>query len=338
MFESWCKGAEECITPGLYAMVGAAAVLGGVTRMTVSLVVIMFELTGGLQYIVPLMTAVMTAKWVGDALVPHGIYDVHIHLNGYPFLDSEFGVDADSDSTLSARADSGATAHQSVAGDVMTPSASERTPLIVVQQEGERVDALERLVERGAGGLESGPNGYPVVVSRESQYLVGFVLRKELRMALERARSDSERDSFAGDLVSSSTMVTFSHGALASDRAHPLRRSQSSSSDRLSRSRRRRDRWPLDDDYTPESDGSSSMRTPLVLSSIVDYAPITVTDQTPMEVVVDLFRKMGLRQTLVTHNGRVLGVITKKDVLKHMKRVSNLETSLLATTTSSTRR
>ena len=41
-----CAQNDSCITPGLYAMVGAAAVLGGVTRMTVSLVVIMFELTG----------------------------------------------------------------------------------------------------------------------------------------------------------------------------------------------------------------------------------------------------------------------------------------------------
>ena len=32
-------------------MVGAAATLSGVTRMTVSLVVIMYELTGGLLYI-----------------------------------------------------------------------------------------------------------------------------------------------------------------------------------------------------------------------------------------------------------------------------------------------
>ena len=34
----------------------------------------MFELTGGLQYIVPLMAAVMTSKWVGDAFGKDGMY------------------------------------------------------------------------------------------------------------------------------------------------------------------------------------------------------------------------------------------------------------------------
>lgn len=44
---------------------------------------------------------------------------------------------------------------------------------------------------------------------------------------------------------------------------------------------------------------------PLKLKKILDMAPITITDQTPMETVVDMFRKLGLRQTLVTHNGLV---------------------------------
>ena len=57
--------------------------------MTVSLVVIMYELTGGLFYIVPLMVATMTAKWIGDAFGHEGIYDLHIKLNNYPFLDSK---------------------------------------------------------------------------------------------------------------------------------------------------------------------------------------------------------------------------------------------------------
>ena len=44
---SYCHFADD-IHPGIYAMVGAASVLGGVCRVTISLVVIMFELTGGL--------------------------------------------------------------------------------------------------------------------------------------------------------------------------------------------------------------------------------------------------------------------------------------------------
>lgn len=95
---------SNLITPGLYAVVGAAAVLGGVTRMTVSLVVIMFELTGGVRYIVPLMAAAMASKWVGDALGRQGIYDAHIALNGYPFLDSKEEF-----------------AHTTLAADVMQP-------------------------------------------------------------------------------------------------------------------------------------------------------------------------------------------------------------------------
>ena len=35
-------------------------------------------------------------------------------------------------------------------------------------------------------------------------------------------------------------------------------------------------------------------------------APVTITDQTPMETVLEMFRKLGLRQTLVTHNGWVV--------------------------------
>jgi H+/Cl- antiporter ClcA len=41
---------------------------------------------------VPLMCAAMAAKWVGDALGKAGIYDAHIDLNGYPFLDCKVRI------------------------------------------------------------------------------------------------------------------------------------------------------------------------------------------------------------------------------------------------------
>jgi chloride channel 3/4/5 len=81
-----CKG-TPCVIPGLYAMVGAAATLSGVTRTTVSLAVIMFELTDTLTYAVPVMLAVLVAKTVADALEPKGIYELVIEYVSFFFSD-----------------------------------------------------------------------------------------------------------------------------------------------------------------------------------------------------------------------------------------------------------
>jgi chloride channel 3/4/5 len=62
-----------CISPAIYAMVGAASSLTGVTRLTVACVVIMFEVTGGVANVVPVMIGVMCAKWAGDACSNHNI-------------------------------------------------------------------------------------------------------------------------------------------------------------------------------------------------------------------------------------------------------------------------
>jgi chloride channel 3/4/5 len=75
---SSCRVGGPCVIPGLYAMVGAAAALSGVTRTTVSLAVIMFELTDTLTYAGPVMLAVLVAKTVADALEPKGIYELVI--------------------------------------------------------------------------------------------------------------------------------------------------------------------------------------------------------------------------------------------------------------------
>jgi chloride channel 3/4/5 len=73
--------------PVLYAMVGAASVISGLTRMTVSLIIIMFELTGSLTFVVPLMLAIMVSKWTSDAIEKHSIYDRMIQSLNYPYLD-----------------------------------------------------------------------------------------------------------------------------------------------------------------------------------------------------------------------------------------------------------
>ena len=80
------------VSPGIFAMVGAGAFLAGVSRMTISLAVIMFELTGELEFVVPNMIGIMVAKWVADAIGRDGVYDLAQAVLGHPFLDLDHGL------------------------------------------------------------------------------------------------------------------------------------------------------------------------------------------------------------------------------------------------------
>lgn len=227
-------------------MVGAAAVLGGVTRMTVSLVVIMFELTGNVNFIVPLMAAIMTAKWVGDALGKQGVYDAHISLNGYPFLDNKEEFP-----------------YTTTASDAMKPKLGE-SPLAVLTEDSLTVSELQALLRNTSHA------GFPVVVSKTSQYLIGFVTRNDLSVALTKAHLTED--------INDNTLIYFRN--FNTDEQQILNQQQQF-----------------------QTESASRLRSTLNFRRIVDLAPITVTDQTPMETVIDMFRKLGLRQVLVIHNG-----------------------------------
>ncbi|KAL1498027.1 hypothetical protein ABEB36_008889 [Hypothenemus hampei] len=73
------------VHPGKYALIGAAAQLGGVVRMTISLTVILMECTGNITFALPLIITVIAAKWTGD-FFNEGIYDTLIQLAGIPLL------------------------------------------------------------------------------------------------------------------------------------------------------------------------------------------------------------------------------------------------------------
>ncbi|KAG0334241.1 hypothetical protein BG004_000495 [Podila humilis] len=157
-----CEGDHmDCIIPGLYAMIGAAACLAGVTRMTVSLVVIMFELTGAMTYSLPIMMAIMIGKFVGDAFSPDAFFNKLIALNEHPYLDSKkdyntFGTAAD---------------------------IADRYLETIDVNELNDVESLRRKVEILAfSGYSDG--GLPIV---DREILVGYIASNELRHALDLA-------------------------------------------------------------------------------------------------------------------------------------------------------
>ncbi|ETE72134.1 H(+)/Cl(-) exchange transporter 7, partial [Ophiophagus hannah] len=123
--------------PGKYALMGAAAQLGGIVRMTLSLTVIMMEATGNVTYGFPIMLVLMTAKIVGDFFA-EGLYDMHIQLQSVPFLHWEAPV----------------TSHSFTATQVMS------TPVTCLRQ-SEKVGTVVDILSDTA----SNHNGFPVVES-----------------------------------------------------------------------------------------------------------------------------------------------------------------------------
>lgn len=84
---SMCESSSTlCISPGAYAVVGSAAFLTGVTKMTVWVVVTVFELTGALTYVLPIMITVLVARWTNDRFDEKSCYDLWIQFFRYPYL------------------------------------------------------------------------------------------------------------------------------------------------------------------------------------------------------------------------------------------------------------
>ncbi|SMN19383.1 similar to Saccharomyces cerevisiae YJR040W GEF1 Voltage-gated chloride channel localized to the golgi, the endosomal system, and plasma membrane, and involved in cation homeostasis [Maudiozyma saulgeensis] len=87
--ERFVTGANV-ITPGAYAFLGAAAALTGITNLTLTVVVIMLELTGAFIYIIPTMIVVAISRIIlTSSGTAGGIADQMILVNGFPLLEYE---------------------------------------------------------------------------------------------------------------------------------------------------------------------------------------------------------------------------------------------------------
>lgn len=175
LFGSSCAagtGMESCVTPGVYAMVAAGATMCGVTRLSVTLAVILFELTGSLDHVLPFSLAVLCAKWTADAIEPHSIYDFLTEMNSYPFLDNKLQTVSDA-----------------VLGDIVRPIRRSRliditeSPLVPAR---ELRSKLQHLLM--AGELDS---GLPIL---RDGVLIGLIPAPDLEYALDNLE-DEDRTS-----------------------------------------------------------------------------------------------------------------------------------------------
>lgn len=159
-----CASDETCINPGTYAFLGAAAALSGITDLTVTVVVIMFELTGAVRYILPTMIVVGITKIINDKWGKGAIADQMIHFNGLPFIDPKevhiFNLPTSSATTEKTFA---------ITRDLFTYG-----QLKEILEQPEKFQDL------------------PVVESEKLPYLVGFIYRPDVERILTNVQSISE--------------------------------------------------------------------------------------------------------------------------------------------------
>ncbi|KAG9456908.1 hypothetical protein H6P81_001416 [Aristolochia fimbriata] len=151
---------------GLFALLGSASFLGGTMRMTVSVCVILLELTNDLLMLPLVMLVLLISKTVADCF-NRGVYDQIVKMKGLPYLE------AHAEPYM----------RQLMVRDVVTG------PLVQfsgVEKVGNIVQALKL----------TGHNGFPVVDQppfSEEPELCGLVLRSHLLVLLQRKKFSKDR-------------------------------------------------------------------------------------------------------------------------------------------------
>uniref|UniRef100_A0A7I4YAY7 Chloride channel protein n=2 Tax=Haemonchus contortus TaxID=6289 RepID=A0A7I4YAY7_HAECO len=145
------------IHPGVYAVVGAAAFCGSVTH-TISVAVIVFELTGQLMHILPVMIAVVVGNVVCSYFQP-SIYDSIIMTKALPYIPDVSHCSHDF--------------HSVVAENIMVSDVKFIWKDMTYCELKEVVDGNREI------------RAFPVVLDPESRILLGSVARKTLCLLIE---------------------------------------------------------------------------------------------------------------------------------------------------------
>ena len=163
----------------------------------------------------------------------------------------------------------------------MTPTSS----LAVLPAKGIKLSEVTALLS------ETSYSGFPIVSDTSSRILVGYIGRTELAYAIAKARGSG--------LVSPDARCVF-----AASQSTPAQTPASTVP-------------PI----TFEDIASSSGNQAIDFSRFADTTPLTVHPHLPLETAMEIFKKMGPRNILIEHKGRLVGLVTVKDCLKYQFQV-----------------
>ncbi|XP_078527686.1 chloride channel protein ClC-Kb-like isoform X1 [Lissotriton helveticus] len=318
------EGINIKITPSGYALAGAAAFSGAVTH-TISTAVLVFELTGQMSHILPVLIAVLIANAISQRSQP-SFFDGIIIVKKLPYLPKlTFGKTG---------------AHDIYAEDFMITD-------LKYLVKGFKYKDIRDLLK--ASDLKQ----FPLVDSQGTKILLGSIKRKHLAKLLSEQLSTERRlqylldQSTAGTNVSNDLTIQSENGATIQrlqQGENPANTelgdgtcstddtilSDSEAHARIFRDGKRRktskkrfqyytmDGREVYDSQTvrevEEWECRQLQETVRMEELIIDPAPYRLVEKETLYQCYDLFNLLGLRTAYVTSTGRLVGVVSLKEL------------------------
>ncbi|ETO23581.1 channel voltage activated chloride channel [Reticulomyxa filosa] len=298
---------------GVYALLGSAGVLGGVTRMTMSvclspivhlcvcvrtshihvtrqymfptsLTAILLEITNDIYYLMPIMIVVMVSKWIGDRF-NSALYDSHVALKNMPYLEAK----------LPSWVPTYIAAH-----DIMNPSVISLPAICSLRVLLQVIN--DRSHQHSAFAVLEGPAVQPKELmkmnnkyTQRSGTFAGMVLRWHILILLYNKHYGTPEK-----------LLKFTRKNILT---------QAQMTDRT---------WKQKMHVTLEELSVKEYELDMMyidLSPYIYLSPITVSPHTPINIVYNIFRGLAMRHLVcLDENEKIAGVITCHELIE-----SNLE-------------
>ena len=271
--------------PGAYALLGAAAVLSGMTRMTLTLAAILVEVADDIRLMPAIMLVLSVANLVSEQ-ISISFDEAMMRLQGLPYLDEAPPPDL----------------------SMLTAQNAMASPVIVLPEVAQ-VDFLAKIIDT------TSHNGFPVVrldhstlkmasasdasMMRSKAKFCGMILRRQLLVLLqERVWEYQHKDKDPPQRVIERFVGSFSTFADADLGGEHMKTAK----------------------YCKLKSGD--MDKLLDLRSFMDPSPLTIGKLMPLSRVYRLFNEIGVRHLPVLDpQYRVAGMITRKDL--HIENMEN---------------
>nr|XP_039270307.1 chloride channel protein 2-like [Styela clava] len=287
------------IVPGGYAVVGAASLSGAVTH-TVSTAVIVFELTGQISHILPVMIAVIISNLIAQRL-QLSIYDSIIEIKELPYLPDIIRGKRKLKKIL--------------VEDFMLRNVKFLTLTSTYR------DVKSTLALCSAKSL-------PIVKSADDMVLIGSIPRHSLQLALTERMTDwptSSSHSPTKSAIKEETNVALKEvltDAGSSSGKNGAITMHSAEADL-------KDVSPVVVLEKPGTSGSKILENE-ILDSIVDFqeckldpAPFQIVEKTSIHMVHSMFSLLGVTRAYVTSIGRLVGLVTINELRTAIEAVSS---------------